>query len=255
MRGPVAGAIGCAGGAGRLRPALLPAGKRIQIHVAVGACAQPGAAKGGQTCIECVTEGAEVPVAGIAERQHREAHVVEARRIRTVQLRPQRLCGIRGIAVAIGAGDHQQRAGTSQRSRRRLGGVDHARCEAARARMFGGLARQRLRGAGLGREHHRQRTGRHRRGRLLLGRSEFRPAEHARQVAVQPDPLRDIERRLLRHMIERRVLKCHGWALLPGRPVPRGWRLTRHAAWPCRHPWPVPGRGSSALRRATWRLR
>ena len=157
--GAIAGAISCAGGARRRRPALLPTGKRIQIHVAIGAGAQPGAAKGGQPFIQCVAEGAEVLVAGIAERQHREAHLIEARRVRTVKLCPERLRRVRGIAVAIGAGDHQQRAGISQRLRRRLGGIDYTRREAARARLFGGLARQRLRGAGLGREHHRQRTG------------------------------------------------------------------------------------------------
>ena len=141
-----------------LERALRPVrGQRLVVEIAVDPRGDALAAELGQTGIDPPADLAEVDVAGIAERQHAEADALEAGRILGHQ-RPVELDrALRRIALAPGAGDHQEVRHARDLGRTGLGHVDQARGKSLARGDLLRLGRDPFGIAGFGREQDGQR--------------------------------------------------------------------------------------------------
>ncbi len=168
--------------------AIDPRSRRsLVIQVAFDPLRHPRRAERCKPFIEQPPGLAELRIGAIAQCQHRIPHALETRRI----IRHQRCVevdrALRRIALAPGAGDHQQVLRAGDLVRRRIGHVQHAR---GKPQLAGCLARrisQCLGIAGLGREQNGQRCAacrRCRRGRLRHGRRLIAREEPAQPVSL-----------------------------------------------------------------------
>ena len=183
MISPRAAAAACGSGAAirasssSERPVHSAAGAFV-VEIAVDARGDAHAAELLEARVDPLADLAEVDVARIAERQHGKAQPVETRRVlghqRLIELdRP-----LGRIALAPGAGDHQQLAGVGEIGRRHLGHVEQLGGEALLGRDLPRIGRDALGVAGLGPVQDGQRDlgARRRRGR----RRARRPARSRR---------------------------------------------------------------------------
>ena len=162
-------------------------GRRLVVQVALDPLGHPRGAQRGEAFVEQPAGLAELRVGAVAQRQHGIAHAVEARRIVGHQRGVEVDRALRRIALAPGAGDHQQvlRAGHLRRR-----GIRHVEHPCGEAQLAGRLARrigQRLGVAGFGAEQDRERRPARRRrggGRLRRVRRLI-----AGEKAAQPGPL------------------------------------------------------------------
>ncbi len=186
-------------------------GRRLVVEVAFDPLGDPRRPQRGEAFVEQPTGFAELRVGAVAQRQHGVAHALEARRIVGHQRRMEIDGALRRIALAPGAGDHQQVLRAGDLRGRGIRHVQHARGE---AQLAGRLARrlgQRLGIAGLGGEQdgerrpacrRRSRCGLRRGRRLIAGEEAAQPGPllgaGARDDAVQRDDLFRREGRGLR---------------------------------------------------------
>ena len=172
----------------RAQRAVDPGGsRRLVVQVALDPLGDPRRPQRGEAFVEQPAGLAEPGVGAIAQRQHGVAHAIEARRIVGHQRGVEIDRALRRIALAPGAGDHQQVLRAGHLRRRGIRHVEHPR---RKAQLAGGLARrirQRLGVAGLGPEQNGERRAprrRCRRGRLRRVRRLI-----AGEEAAQPGPL------------------------------------------------------------------
>ena len=228
-------------------------GRCFVIQVALDPPGHPRRTQRCETVVEHAAGLAELRVGAIAQCQYRIAHAVEARRIVGHQRGVKVDRALRRVALAPGAGDHQQVLRACHLRRR---GVRHVEHPCGEPELAGRLSRcigQRLGVAGVGPEQDGERRPTRRRGgggrlwcvrRLVAGEEAGEPGSllgfGARDDAVQRDDLLGRERRGLRQhgVLLRATARC------PGR---------RRAAAAV----PPPGRSRSASARAMgwWRRR
>ena len=166
--------------------------RRLVVEVAVDPIGHPRRAKGGKAFVEQPAGLAELRIGAVAQRQHGIAHAVEARCIGSHQRGMEVDRPLRRIALAPGAGDHQQVLHAGELRGRGIRHVEHARGEAEFPRRLAGDIGERFGVAGFRAEQDGERcaTGRRRGGsRLRSGRGLV-----ARQEAAQPGPLFDAGR-------------------------------------------------------------
>ena len=137
----------------------------------------------GETGIEPPADLAEVDVAGIAERQHAEVDALEAGRALGHQALIEFDRALRRVALAPGAGDHQQVGHLGDLGGRGLGHVDQLRRETLLGRRLLGLGRDPFGVARFGPVEDRQRNfrpwfgqgcGQGQRGRGMVARKKAR---------------------------------------------------------------------------------
>ena len=162
-------------------------GRGLVIQVALDAVGDPCATQRRQPFVEAAAGLAELRIGAVAQAQHGVAHRVEAGRVVGEQSVVEIDGALRRVALAPGAGDHQQVLGRRGLRRGHVGHVHHLGGKAQTRGGLAGLRRQRLGVAGFGAEQDRQRhlAGR-RRGWSRLRRVGCLQAS---QETRQPGPL------------------------------------------------------------------
>ena len=206
-RGAAARATGGSGGRGRglflelahARERVVGPGLRelFEIHVAVDARQQAFGAELGEPLVDHAAGFAELGIAGVTQREHRELQLGQLRRALGTQVFVEGARLVRRIAIAVRADHDVQQFFLGDLARLEVAGLDHARLHAeclhgggqlladlaAVAGVRGGDDGERRRGDG-GRGG-RERRGRGRRG----GRRKLRARLRTEHVALKPGML------------------------------------------------------------------
>ncbi len=158
--------------------------RRLVVEVALDPGCHPRGAQGRKAFVESAAGGAEIDVAGITQRQHREADAIQLRRVLSHECLVERGGALRRVALAPGAGEHQEVLVLGEIGGRDVGHVEQLGVEALLAGRLLGRGRQLLGIAGFGAVEQGERhfgLGRCRRAWRRTGRREI-----AGQKARQP---------------------------------------------------------------------
>ena len=152
-------------------------GRLAEVEVAIDALDHALAAERSEPLVDCLADGAEFHIGGVAERQHAELDAVEPRRAIAHQRGVGRHGACRRVAFAPGRGDDDQTFRRWQCCEIEIGEVDQGRLQSVLARQLGKIAGELFRITGFGGVENGQRLGRPRFARPAAARPRKLPAQ------------------------------------------------------------------------------